>query len=92
MNEDRTELELIKGNFKAEDAKDLLHKLIDYKINYHRVKSLEHELRFGTKDAHAKTRIKQLKSSKGKLEALINKALKENLDFELDATINIKLK
>jgi glutaredoxin 2 len=92
MKELMTELALIDGTFKVADAREILEKLIDFKINFHRIRSLESELRFGEKDAHSQARIKSLQACKVQLEGLLQEASAVSGELEINTTIQINIK
>ena len=82
---------LISGDFKPEEAKELLLTLINHKINYHERKSFSSEIRLGDKDKHSGVRIEQLRASKSQINALIEEAAKKGLTLKIDSVISIEL-
>ena len=54
-------LDLIDGTFSNEDANEILRNLFEYKINFHRIKNFNSQIRFGQSDEHSLQRAEELK-------------------------------
>jgi hypothetical protein len=54
-------IDLINGNFTKEDANTLILEFINYKLNYHKLKSFS-EFERGVDNAHSEKRIEELKT------------------------------
>jgi len=81
---------LIKGEFETEEAKDILRNLIDFKIKFHKIKSLNSELKFGEKDARSLTRISELKASMQKMLEIMEEAEANGYSLKIEAKIEIE--
>lgn len=82
---------LISGKFSPAEAADILISVINDKIKFHSLRSLnlrkeESEVRFNSVE-----RIKELKEAKKTLEKMVLKAHRENLQIEINSTIDVKL-
>jgi hypothetical protein len=83
------EIKLIDGDFKVEDARELLIKLIEYKMNYHQSKIFSAQERNSKPGLHSIERIEDLKKSKETLKELLSK-LESGTELSIYSTINIK--
>jgi bisphosphoglycerate-dependent phosphoglycerate mutase len=54
-------LDLINGTFSEEDAKEILRNLFEYKINYHKIRDFNSQIRFGLQEEHSLQRAEELK-------------------------------
>lgn len=81
----------IEGSFSPAEAADVLLSLLNYKIKFHSVKSLN--LRQEEPDAVCRSteRISKLKQAKKRVEELVVKAHKNGLELKIDSQIAIKL-
>ncbi len=83
------EVILIKGEFNADDAKDVLLNLINFKINFHQMKNFGLLERTGKKDEQSLKRIEELKESKQQILGIIDEAKAGSAKLKIDSTINI---
>lgn len=60
-------LDLINGTFDSEDAKEILRNLFEYKINYHKLRNFNSQIRFGEQDDHSLERALELKQALGQM-------------------------
>jgi ribosomal protein S15P/S13E len=81
---------LIKGEFETQEAKDILRDLIDFKIKFHQIKSLNSELKIGEKDSRSQARIKELKASMHKMLEIMREAEENGFSLKIDAKIEIE--
>ncbi len=81
----------IKGRFSPAEAADVLLSLLNDKIKFHAVKSLN--LREGEKGPECASgdRIKGLREAKKRVEELVVLAHKNGMELKIDSTIEIKL-
>jgi hypothetical protein len=84
-------INLIKGKFSPAEAKEILVKLINHKINFHQMKNFSLEERFGKPDKRSENRIAQLKKSSERVTAIIESAQKKEYSLRIDSTVKIKL-
>ena len=61
--QDEEVLDLINGTFESEDAKEILRNLFEYKINYHKLRNFNSQIRFGEQDEHSLERAVELKQA-----------------------------
>jgi hypothetical protein len=81
---------LIKGQFKTDEAKDILRNLIDFKIKFHQIKSFNSELKIGEKDARSQARIAELKASMQKMLQIMEEAEAHGYCLNINAVIEIE--
>ncbi len=84
-------IKFIKGRYNPAEAADVLLSLINDKIKFHTVKSLN--LRQEEPNSHGKSddRIVELKQAKKIVENLVVKAHKNGLELEIDCTVEINI-
>ena len=82
---------LIDGVFSTDEAREILMNIFSTKIQFHEMKNLSSEERFGEQDTVAKKRIPQLKMELEKLEKIISEAKSGTKKFEITSAINIIL-
>lgn len=88
---DHQELELIKGEFSAEDARDILLQLFTDKINYHQARNLSSLERFGKKNDISVRRLPELKLQIQKINDLFLNADLSGATIKIQATVNIEI-
>ncbi|MGB5203589.1 hypothetical protein [Eudoraea sp.] len=81
----------IKGLFSPAEAADVLLSLINDKIKFHTVKSLNLRHEGPDADLTSEDRIKELKEAKKIIEQLVLSAHKNGYELEINSTIDIKL-
>lgn len=81
----------IKGLFSPAEAADVLLSLINDKIKFHTVKSLNLRHEGPDADLTSEDRIKELKEAKKIIEQLVLSAHKNGCELEINSTIDIKL-
>lgn len=87
-----TTINLIMGDYTPMEAKDILLKMVDSKINFHKIRSLSADVRFGKADADSETRIEELKEARAQIIALVQKAIDDNTLIEIGSTIDVAFK
>ncbi|CAA9195383.1 hypothetical protein ACHRVW_23475 [Flavobacterium collinsii] len=80
-------IQLIKGSYSNEEAKEILFNLINAKINFHNLKNFSDDERSGNLDEISLKRITELTESKEVISEVINYATKENLKITIDNDI-----
>lgn len=88
---DHQELELIKGEFSAEDARDILLQLFTDKINYHQARNLSSLERFGKKNDISVRRLPELKQQIQKINDLFLNSDLSRATIKIQATVNIEI-
>lgn len=71
------EINLIDGNFTPSEAKAMLLSMLNYKLNFHKIKKLSSYERLGKEDETSLKRIETLNESVVSVQQLF-----ENLDFK----------
>ena len=82
---------LIDGVFNPAEAADVLLSLINDKIKFHTVQSLNLKSGYDENTIDSEQRIAQLKNSKDTVKAIVVKAHKENYEISINGDITIKL-
>lgn len=88
---DHQELELIKGEFSAEDARDILLQLFTDKINYHHARNLSSLERFGKKNDISVRRLPELKQQIQRINDLFLNTDLSGATIKIQATVNIEI-
>ncbi|MGB5693107.1 MAG: hypothetical protein WBM43_10925 [Flavobacteriaceae bacterium] len=83
-------IQLVEGQFNAIDAADVLISLLNDKIRYHTIKSMNMSLDDPTRD-HSILRIDELQKSKNRILDLVVRSRKMGKWVEIDSSIHIKL-
>ncbi len=73
------EIKLIDGEFDVAEAREILVKLIDFKINFHEAKIFSAHERNVSPGIHSLTRIKELKEARTKLIEMLNELKEEDV-------------
>jgi hypothetical protein len=82
-------LELINGNFSAQEAKEILVTIFSNKIQFHQRKNFASKEKLGKEDKNALKRIVQLKKSLDKTYKLISEAELKNKRLDISAKVFI---
>lgn len=83
-------IRLIDGTFTAEEAKDILINLFNYKINFHELKNFSSWERNGMSHPHSSVRLPELKSDRERVTTLINEALAAGDELVVLSTVSIQ--
>ena len=83
--------DLVRGEFTPEDAKDILDHMISKKINFHKVRSFNSEIRLGKKDPNSELRISELMVTKEELLAILESAQLKGSKVHIKANISIDI-
>ena len=84
------QLTLIDGTFAPTEARKLLTDLISRKINYHQLEMFSNEQRFGKDISNSKKRIEALKRTKDELKTIIEYAIENQYQLQVNGFIEIK--
>lgn len=85
------EFSLIGGQFTAEEAKEVLSHLLSQKIQFHQKKIHSSIVRNGQSHAFSEKRVEELKKIRQELLQYLDMASSADLNFEIEATVKIKL-
>lgn len=80
---------LIDGRFDAKEAREVLLKLINFKINFHEQKIFEFDERFGMVNEPSVMRLKELKESRRKLFQIVQNAEQNGEELIIESNIRI---
>ena len=83
--------DLVRGEYSAEEAKEIISNLILQKINFHNLKVFSSKERFGEADKNSIMRIEELKESRQHLLDVIDAAKKAGKTVKISSTIAIEL-
>ena len=84
-------IDLIDGHFRPEDAKELLIDLFSRKTNFHEIKNLSSQERFGKDDHTHINRITQLTKNKQQLIQFFNELEKSGKRISIKSMVEIKV-
>ena len=84
-------IELIKGTFTPNEAREILLQLLNSKINFHNLKNWSSRERFGKPDTYSQQRLKHLEESRKKVELLISKSVNEEKTITINSSIEINI-
>lgn len=84
-------IELIKGTFTPDEAREILLQLLDSKIKFHNVKNWSSRERFGKPDAYSEQRLEHLMESRKKVQTLISKSMDEEKLMTINSIIEIDI-
>ncbi len=84
-------LKLIDGIFSVEDAKKILLRIINTKINHHKLDDFSNNIRFNISDNISNKRILELEGTLLELEKIISLAAKNNMRLKINSEIQISL-
>lgn len=88
---EKENLTLIEGSFSVDEAKEILTNIFSSKINFHKIRNLSTQVRYGKDDVIAQKRIPALKMELEKLEAIIAEAKAHNKKLLVNSAISITL-
>ncbi|MFD2515914.1 hypothetical protein ACFSRY_18730 [Pontibacter locisalis] len=84
-------LNLISGKYTPSEANEVLLKLVDIKINFHKIKNLKSQVKYEMPDAGSDARIKELMEIRAQIVSLIQEAVESNSDVEVESVLNIAI-
>ncbi len=83
------EIELINGDFSADDTRDLLLNIIANKIQFHAVKSIENWEKNTLSDKKSNQRIEELQQSRAEILSMLNQSMENDSRFRIHAIIQL---
>ena len=84
-------IDLIKGTFTPNEARELLLRLLADKINFHNLKNWSSRERFGKPDIDSEQRVKYLDESRKNVEMFISKAISEQKNITINSSIEMNI-
>lgn len=88
---DKLAFDLIKGEFTADEAKDILMHMVQKKIDFHEMKIFSEDVRFGIKDNFSLERVEELRVSKNKVKEIIEDAQAKGQKVRIKSNIQIEI-
>ena len=85
------QLNLIKGQFTADEAKEILTNIFVAKIKFHELKNFSTQIRTGNSDTFSQERIVFLSEELKKIELIVNEAKSLNKKLILKSEIMVSL-
>ena len=82
---------LIKGTFAPEDAKEILMELLNSKINFHNLKNWSSKERFGKPDSFSTQKLEYLNEARENLKIFLAEAINQKKNITINSTIEIKI-
>jgi ABC-type Fe3+ transport system substrate-binding protein len=87
----KNEYSLIKGDFAAEEASEIVNYLISKKINFHNQRNFSKEIRLGEPDEISKQRVNELMEIKKSINVLIKESQEAGKSLRILSTILIEI-
>ncbi len=84
-------IELIKGSFKPDEAREILLQLLNNKINFHNLKNWSSQERLGKPDAYSSQRLRNLEESRKKVQNLFSNSINGEEIITINSTIEINI-
>ncbi len=91
QKENQVEYDLIRGDFQADEAAEIINYMIMKKINFHEVKCFSSEIRFGKVNQASQERIKELGKAREEVKLLVEEAKRMGKTMRISSTISIDL-
>ena len=85
------QLDLINGQFTADEAKEILTTIFVTKIKFHELKNFSSQIRTGKSNTFTQERILFLSEELKKIELIVNEAKTLNKKLILKSEINVSL-
>lgn len=82
-------IDLIKGTFTPDEAREIILQLLIDKINFHNLKNWSSHERFGKPDAASEQRLKYLDESRKSVEMFISQAISERKNIAINSSIEM---
>jgi hypothetical protein len=84
-------IELIKGTFTPDEAREMLLQLLNSKISFHNLKNWSSRERFGKPDDYSEQRLRSLDESRKKVEKFIADLADGEKNIIINSTIEINI-
>lgn len=82
------EIQLIKGTFSPQEAREILLTILEDKVRFHNLKIIRGYEK-GTDTAASQIRIKELNASRKSVHKLVEQAIENSHELSINATISI---
>lgn len=82
-------LNLISGTYSPLEAREVLLKLVDIKINFHKIRDLKSQVNYEKPDAVSQKRIKELEQIRAQILSVIDEAVEGKHNVEVESILNI---
>ncbi|PTB97565.1 hypothetical protein C9994_02460 [Marivirga lumbricoides] len=84
-------IEIIKGTYSPEEAKEILFNIINSKLDFHNMKNVSSQIRYNQPEASSEKRIEELNNSFKKIQQVIAKAAEDNQNLTIHSSIELTL-
>ena len=84
-------IELIKGIFTPDEAREILLQLLDNKINFHNQRNFSSRERFGKPDLYSEQRLEHLMESRKRVVTLVSRSIDEEKTITINSSIEINI-
>ena len=88
---DNHEFKLVKGQFSAQETKQILFTLINDKIKFHQLDLFSKSERNTGNKIYSENRIKELNECKQELDSFLELAKEKNLEIKINGDITLNL-
>ncbi len=82
---------LIKGEFQADDAAEIIYHMLTTKINFHGQRNFSSQIRFGENNEASLKRIKELEAARNEINELVGIAKANGRTMRISSSISIEL-
>lgn len=89
--ENTNDFTLIDSTFSPSEAREILSHMIESKINFHAIRNLSSQERYGHADEHSIERMRHLRTSWDSLQEMMDYAKKEGLELKIHAGLHVEL-
>jgi histidinol phosphatase-like PHP family hydrolase len=88
---DKQTEDLVRGEYSAVEAREIVSNLISQKINFHNLRDFSSRERYGKPDENSLKRIEELKESRQSMFEIIDAAKEEGKAVKINSSITIEL-
>ncbi len=82
-------IDLIKGTFTPDEAREMLLQLLIDKVNFHTLKNWSSRERYGKPDIISEQRLDYLKEARKNIEMFVSQAVDEQKNIAINSTIEM---
>lgn len=86
-----SKIKLIDGVFEPKDANEIVSDVLTKKINFHTLKSMGSDEKYGHPDVVSLNRITELRDDMDRMREIIMQAKREGKQLRINASINITM-
>ena len=91
LQEKAVAFDLIKGEFTAEEAQEILMHMLQKKISFHEMKIFSKDIRFGETDEASIKRIEELRKTKNECKAFLKEAIENGRKLRVKTYTEIEM-